>query len=751
MNPMGNIKDTNDVLSAPVIQVEDLGKRFRIGERSRKESFLATTRRLLTGGSGQRELWALRHVSFKVERGEALGVIGPNGAGKSTLLLLLSQILNPTEGSCRVSGKAHCFFRIGTALQPRLTVLENFSLCSALLGLDREEFRARLPSMISFSGLGDYLYAKYGELSTGLAARLPFSAAVHTDLEIILVDEMLMVGDRAFQAKCLKTFHDFRAQGKTLVIVSHSLPLIESLCQRSLYLNAGKPVFLGESGEAIRRFVDDVGNLGEAQQQAPGAEALRQGFGARLQVPKIVSAVSRRMAFELGSVPAEGVEDWGDGIKDAKTRELIDSEVRRLAPELRRAVRKGAAVPQPPPVQREPLRDQIRGDVESELVKMRQEMRFCLEEYEKRTSKILESVPAAPPAPASIQTDIEDPDKALPLWRELLGHEGPMDMCSSRQAALGTVLRALSDTEAGNGAVAGDEIILAPITWPWVMRGISDCGFTPVLADISPETSNLDPDSVRKALSPRTRAVLVSHNGNNCADLDSIAGLCAENGLRLIDCGCLSSMGGLYDRRFMGAKSDMGLLFPMSPQSRWCLVFSNRTQAEAVFNRLLSGRPAPEGADLFLPARAGAKPLSVAARVASRMKIKEHQLRDTEAFAAYTGFFKAYGDFFVIPKPPHKARLAGRFFVIIVKPGMPFSVKDLPGPTLLGEARRTAMGGYGRYSPLQGVNFRQEGDLPQVRELVERGAMYAVIPDSRDRGEFFDTFSGWMKKWKKNS
>jgi hypothetical protein len=326
-----------------------------------------------------------------------------------------------------------------------------------------------------------------------------------------------------------------------------------------------------------------------------------------------------------------------------------------------------------------------------------------------------------------------------------------MDICSSRQAALGTILRTLSDPEAGNGAAPGDEIILAPITWPWVMRGVSDCGFTPVLADISSESSNLDTGSVRKALSPRTKAVLVSHNGNSCADLDSLSALCAEKGLRLIDCGCLSSLGGLYDRRFIGAKSDMGLLFPMSPQSRWGLIFSNIAQAQGAFNRLLSGRPAPEGADLFLPARAESTALSVAARVASRMKEKERQLRDTEPFAAYTGFFKAYGDFFIIPKPPQKARLAGRFFIVIVRPGAPFGVKDLPGPALLGEARRAAMGGYGRYSPMPEVDFRQEGDLQQVREIVERGVMYAVIPGSRDREEFFDTFSSWMKKWKKTT
>jgi len=737
--------ETKDVLTAPVIQAEDLGKRFRIGVRREKESFLGTTRRLLTGGADQRELWALRGVSFKVERGEALGVIGPNGAGKSTLLLLLSQILTPTEGRCRVSGKAHCFFRIGTALQPRLTVLENFSLCSALLGLDREEFRARLPSMVAFSGLGDYLYAKYGELSSGLAARLPFSAAVHTDLEIILVDEMLMVGDRAFQAKCLKTFHDFRAQGKTLVIVSHSLPLIESLCQRSLYLNAGRPVFLGDTGEAIRRLVEDVG-AGEAQQQAGGSEALRQGFGARLQVPKIVSAVSRRLAFELGA--GDGSADWGEGIKDAKTRELIDSEVRRLAPELRRAARKSAAAPQPPVQPREPLRDQIRKDVESELSKMRQEMRSCLEEYGEKAAKAPAAVP--PPAPpAAVPAVSEDPAEALPRWRELLCHEGAMELCASRLAALGAVLRALADPAAGNGAVPGDEIVLSPITWPWVIQGISACGFTPVFADVSPDTYNLDPEAVRRAAGPRTRAVLLSHNGNSCADLDALAGVCAEKGLKLIDCSCLSAMSGLYGGRFTGARADLGLLFAMNPTARWALVFAAKAEAGEAFARILTDEPAPDGADPFMPARAQLKPLGTAARVASRMKLVQLQMRDTEAYAAYTGFFRAYSDFFLIPKPPLKARLASKFFILIPRPGAPFRAHDLPGPVLLGEARRTAQAGYGRHAPPPGAPFRQDGELPRVGELVDRGAMYPVFPAKQDREVFFETFSRWMEKWKK--
>ena len=273
----------------PAIRVEDLGKRFLIGTEQKKESFPNTTRRLLTGWTQQRELWALRHIGFEVARGEALGIIGPNGAGKSTLLLLLSQILAPTEGRVQVSGRTNCFFRLGAALHSGLSVQDNFSLCSALLGLNRSQFREKFPAMLAFSELEDYLHAKYGELSSGLAARLPFAAAVHTEIDILLVDEMLMVGDAAFQAKCLKTFRNFQAQGKTLVVVSHSLQLIQSLCPQTLYINAGKQIFLGNSATAARMLMRDLGVSGA------GAKPIEEDI-PRPQDDKAVAARTARLA-----------------------------------------------------------------------------------------------------------------------------------------------------------------------------------------------------------------------------------------------------------------------------------------------------------------------------------------------------------------------------------------------------------------------------------------------------------------------
>ena len=251
-----------------VIRTQGLGKSFLIGSKAKKESFLGTTHRLLTGTGSRRVLWALRHLDLEVRRGETLGIIGPNGAGKSTLLLMLGRILAPSEGRVDISGKTDQFFGLDEGLHSQLTVRENMSLCAALLGMPQEVFEKRMPAMLAFSKLDDYLYAKFGELSTGLAARVAFSVAIHGDLDIILVEEKLAVGDHAFQDKCLSVFRDFQKQGKTLLIVSHSLKLIDRLCPRTLYLNAGRAAFLGDTAEAIRLFIQDCG--GALPEPRPG-------------------------------------------------------------------------------------------------------------------------------------------------------------------------------------------------------------------------------------------------------------------------------------------------------------------------------------------------------------------------------------------------------------------------------------------------------------------------------------------------
>ena len=241
-----------------VIRAEGLGKRFLIGTRDERRTVSSRLRRALTGATPHRELCALRGLDLEIRRGDIFGIIGPNGAGKSTLLLLLARILAPSSGHLRVAGKTDPFFQLAAGLRPNLSVLDNLSLCAALLGISRKEFQRRLPRILDFSGLHDYLYARYGELSSGLAARLPFAVAIHADLDIILIDEMLAVGDRAFQAQCTAAITDLAARGKTLVLVSHSLEMVRSLCSRALYLRGGEAAFCGDAAAAVDRFIADV-------------------------------------------------------------------------------------------------------------------------------------------------------------------------------------------------------------------------------------------------------------------------------------------------------------------------------------------------------------------------------------------------------------------------------------------------------------------------------------------------------------
>ena len=245
--------------SGIAVQVENLGKSFLIGAENRHPTLLGRLNRWVRGTSPQKILWALQEINFELRRGEILGVIGANGAGKSTLLLLIAQILSPSEGQVRAYGRTSPFFQLSAGLQPELTVLENFSLCAALLGIRPAAFKKNLDGIIAFSGLKDYLYAKYNELSTGLAARLPFSTAIHADLDIILVDEMLAVGDQAFQSKCKRSFLDLRAQGKTIIFVSHNLDIIRELCPTTLYLKNGGASYLGDSEEAVQLYIRDMG------------------------------------------------------------------------------------------------------------------------------------------------------------------------------------------------------------------------------------------------------------------------------------------------------------------------------------------------------------------------------------------------------------------------------------------------------------------------------------------------------------
>ena len=303
------------------LRLRGVSKRFYLSDNLRRESAMATTYRLLTGESEHRPIWAVKEISFELSRGEILGVIGPNGAGKSTLLLLAAQIIEPTEGIVEVYGRTSSFFQLAAGLSPKLSVMESFELTGALLGMTPKHFRKLLPQIIDFSGLEEFLYAKYGELSSGMAARVAFSTAVHADLDIILVDEGMSVGDESFQNKCREKLDGLRKEGKTFIIVSHELDKISSMAKRVLYLNRGYPVFLGDSAEAVERMRRDFGLTTEID------ENRKQALGFVNQIPEKLQILRKEVAGDVASCVREEISRFGGSV----VRELEEPLKKEIA------------------------------------------------------------------------------------------------------------------------------------------------------------------------------------------------------------------------------------------------------------------------------------------------------------------------------------------------------------------------------------------------------------------------------------
>ncbi len=188
----------------------------------------------------RKELWALKNVSFKIKRGEAIGIVGPNGAGKSTILKLIAGVTRQDKGKIVVNGRVSPLIELGAGFHPDLTGAENIYLNGSILGLTKKEIDEKFTEIVDFAELWDFITQPVKRYSSGMYARLGFAIAVNTDADILLVDEVLAVGDRAFQAKCLSKFHHLRSLGKTIILVSHSMDLILNFCDRGIFLNKGK-------------------------------------------------------------------------------------------------------------------------------------------------------------------------------------------------------------------------------------------------------------------------------------------------------------------------------------------------------------------------------------------------------------------------------------------------------------------------------------------------------------------------------
>ena len=238
------------------IQIAGLGKQYRIGALQARERTLAETlsdsisrpwqvvrsiaRRENPIHAGQQTFWALKDVTFDVERGEVIGIIGRNGAGKSTLLKILTRITNPTEGTVRLRGRVGSLLEVGTGFHPELTGRENTYLNGAILGMSREEVDRKFDEIVAFSGVEKFIDTPVKHYSSGMYLRLAFAVAAHLEPDILLVDEVLAVGDAEFQKKCLGKMSDVASEGRTVLFVSHNMAAVEHLCSRAVLLEEGR-------------------------------------------------------------------------------------------------------------------------------------------------------------------------------------------------------------------------------------------------------------------------------------------------------------------------------------------------------------------------------------------------------------------------------------------------------------------------------------------------------------------------------
>lgn len=244
-----------------VIEVCSVSKRYLLGEdhgsgRNLREVLTSVVRGLAAGRRRHRqEIWALRDLSLEVADGEALGVVGRNGAGKSTLLKLLSRITEPTSGICRTRGRIGSLLEVGTGFHPELTGRENIYLNAAILGMGRRAIRQRFDEIVDFAGVERFLDTPIKRYSSGMYLRLAFAVAAHVDVEILLIDEVLAVGDAEFQRRCLKRMADVGREGRTVVFVSHNLDAITRLCPTSMWLDEGVIKARGSTPATIEEYL----------------------------------------------------------------------------------------------------------------------------------------------------------------------------------------------------------------------------------------------------------------------------------------------------------------------------------------------------------------------------------------------------------------------------------------------------------------------------------------------------------------
>lgn len=285
---------------SPALQVHDIGKTYCLWASPASRLWVPLLHRLGTALSWlpplSRRLHALAHarlhqhqaltgVSFTLGRGEALGIIGLNGSGKSTLLQIIAGVLPPTTGSVRVNGRVAALLELGSGFNPELTGRENVKVNAAILGLSARQIRERMGDIIAFADIGDFIDEPVKAYSSGMAVRLAFAVQVHTDPDILIVDEALAVGDAAFQAKAMARIEQILARGTTLLFVGHDLNALRAFCQTALLLEAGRVTAQGSPDDVIEKYLFQIHLLGQAQAarragEVPALVRTDEGFGS---------------------------------------------------------------------------------------------------------------------------------------------------------------------------------------------------------------------------------------------------------------------------------------------------------------------------------------------------------------------------------------------------------------------------------------------------------------------------------------
>jgi ABC-type polysaccharide/polyol phosphate transport system ATPase subunit len=264
----------------PSIIVNNISKKYKIGTGLTNFRELFSLRK---GNNDNKYHWAVKNVGFELRPGESLGIIGPNGAGKTTILKMLSRVTQPTSGDIHVNGRLSALIELGAGFHPDLTGRENVYLNGAILGMHRSDIKKRFEKIIDFAGIGEYLDTPVKRYSSGMYARLGFAIAAHMDPEVLLVDEVLAVGDFAFQTKCYARMDELRTQGTALILVSHNFEAVRRVCDRGLVLYRGESIFQGTSAEAIVAY----------------SEALRsKARESQIGVPKEGGLGERVMTFD---------------------------------------------------------------------------------------------------------------------------------------------------------------------------------------------------------------------------------------------------------------------------------------------------------------------------------------------------------------------------------------------------------------------------------------------------------------------